>query len=113
MAVRSSSSRLPRSAIPTASASRADAGPAGTIPAQRLVSAHRSTERPEAPVRMVLEGKKRPVTGVLTDDSIAYAVARVAQEAGAEIVLTSCGRARSLTERVARKLPGGAPNVLE
>jgi meromycolic acid enoyl-[acyl-carrier-protein] reductase len=62
---------------------------------------------------MLLEGKKLLVTGVLTDDSIAYAVARVAQEAGAEIVLTSFGRARSLTERVAKKLPGGAPDVLE
>jgi len=62
---------------------------------------------------MLLEGKKLLVTGVLTDDSIAYSVARVAQEAGAEIVLTSFGRARSLTERVAKKLPDGAPDVLE
>ncbi|MFN2417339.1 MAG: SDR family oxidoreductase, partial [Candidatus Limnocylindria bacterium] len=62
---------------------------------------------------MLLEGKKLLVTGVLTDDSIAYSVARVAQEAGAEILLTSFGRARSLTERVAKKLPGGAPDVLE
>jgi enoyl-[acyl-carrier protein] reductase I len=67
----------------------------------------------EAPDRMLLEGKKLLITGVLTDDSIAYSVARVAQEAGAEIMLTSFGRARSLTERVARKLPGGAPDVLE
>ena len=52
---------------------------------------------------MLLEGKKLLVTGVLTDDSIAFAVAKVAQEAGAEIVLTSFGRARSLTERVARR----------
>lgn len=62
---------------------------------------------------MLLEGKKLLITGVLTDDSMAYAVAKVAQEAGAEIVLTSFGRARSLTERVAKKLPGGAPDVLE
>ena len=62
---------------------------------------------------MLLEGKKLLITGVLTDDSMAYAVAKVAQESGAEIVLTSFGRARRLTERVAKKLPGGAPDVLE
>jgi enoyl ACP reductase len=62
---------------------------------------------------MLLDGKKLLITGVLTDDSIAYAVAKVAHEAGAEIVLTSFGRARSLTERVAKKLPGGAPDILE
>ena len=61
---------------------------------------------------MLLEGKKLLITGVLTDDSIAFAIAKVAQEAGAEIVLTSFGRARSLTERVARKLPS-TPDVLE
>ncbi|MGH2489774.1 MAG: enoyl-ACP reductase FabI, partial [Candidatus Limnocylindria bacterium] len=46
---------------------------------------------------MLLAGKKILVTGVLTDDSIAFSVARVAQEAGAEIVLTGVGRALSLT----------------
>ena len=61
---------------------------------------------------MMLEGKNLLVTGVLTDDSIAYSVARVAQEQGAEIVLTSFGRAMSLTRRVARKLPR-PPDVLE
>jgi meromycolic acid enoyl-[acyl-carrier-protein] reductase len=62
---------------------------------------------------MLLDGKKLLVTGVLTDDSIAFAVAKVAQEAGAEVVLTSFGRARSLTERVAKKLPAGPPDILE
>jgi enoyl ACP reductase len=61
---------------------------------------------------MLLDGKKLLITGVLTDDSIAFAIARVAQEAGAEIVLTGFGRGRSLTERVARKLPS-TPDVLE
>jgi enoyl ACP reductase len=54
---------------------------------------------------MLLEGKRLVVTGVLTDASIAYSVARVAQEQGAEIVLTSFGRAQRITERVARRLP--------
>jgi enoyl-[acyl-carrier protein] reductase I len=61
---------------------------------------------------MLLHGKRLLITGVLTDDSIAFAIARVAQEAGAEIVLTGFGRGRSLTERVARKLPT-TPDVLE
>ncbi|HYT38078.1 MAG TPA: enoyl-[acyl-carrier-protein] reductase FabI, partial [Acidimicrobiia bacterium] len=42
---------------------------------------------------MLLEGKRVLVTGVLTDTSIAFSVARCAQEQGAEIVLTSFGRA--------------------
>jgi enoyl-[acyl-carrier protein] reductase I len=53
----------------------------------------------------LLDGKKLLITGVLTDDSIAFGVARLAQEQGAEIVLTSFGRVMRLTERVARKLP--------
>jgi enoyl-[acyl-carrier protein] reductase I len=61
---------------------------------------------------MLLEGKRVLVTGVLTDQSIAFSVARCAQEQGAEIVLTSFGRAMSLTKRVARKLPT-EPDVLE
>ncbi|HEX2849096.1 MAG TPA: enoyl-ACP reductase FabI [Acidimicrobiales bacterium] len=60
----------------------------------------------------LLDGKKLLVTGVLTDDSIAFSVARLAQEEGAELVLTSFGRVMRLTERVARKLPT-TPDVLE
>jgi enoyl ACP reductase len=54
---------------------------------------------------VLLEGKKLLITGVLTDDSIAFGVARLALEQGAEVVLTSFGRVMRLTERVARKLP--------
>ena len=61
---------------------------------------------------MLLDGKKLLITGVLTDDSIAFSVARVAQEAGAEIVLTGVGRGLRLTERVAKRLPT-TPDVLE
>ena len=53
----------------------------------------------------MLEGKKLLVTGVVTKDSIAFEVARQAQEAGAEVVLTGFGRARRMTERAAAKLP--------
>jgi len=54
---------------------------------------------------MLLEGKRILVTGVLTDASIAFSVARTAQEQGAEVVLTSFGRVMSLTTRTARRLP--------
>lgn len=53
----------------------------------------------------LLDGKKIVITGVLTDASLAFGVATLAQQEGAEIVLTGAGRALSLTERTARKLP--------
>ncbi len=61
---------------------------------------------------MILEGKRLLITGLMTKQSIAYAVAEQAQQQGAEIVLTSFGRARRLTERAARGLPN-TPDVLE
>jgi enoyl-[acyl-carrier protein] reductase I len=60
----------------------------------------------------LLQGKRILVTGVLTDDSIAYGVADLAQREGAEIVLTNFGRGLSLTKRVAKHLPV-PPDVLE
>jgi enoyl-[acyl-carrier protein] reductase I len=60
----------------------------------------------------ILEGKKILVTGVLTPASIAFAIADVAQQQGADIVLTSFGRAMSLTEKSARRMKP-APEVLE
>jgi enoyl-[acyl-carrier protein] reductase I len=60
----------------------------------------------------MLDGKRIVVTGVATRDSIAFKVAAEAIEAGAEVVLTSFGRMRSLTERAAQRLPG-QPDVLE
>jgi enoyl-[acyl-carrier protein] reductase I len=61
---------------------------------------------------MLLAGKRLLVTGVVTDRSIAYAIAERAQANGAELVLTSFGRAKRITERVAKRLPD-APDVLE
>ena len=52
----------------------------------------------------MLQGKKLLITGVVTRDSIAFHVARDAQAAGADIVLTSFSRARRMTERAARNL---------
>jgi enoyl-[acyl-carrier protein] reductase I len=53
----------------------------------------------------MLDGSKLLITGVATRTSIAFEVARMAQESGAEVVLTSFGRVRRLTERAAAKLP--------
>ncbi len=59
----------------------------------------------------ILDGKRILVTGVLTDSSIAFHVARLAQQEGATVVLTGFGRL-SLVERIARRLPQ-LPPVLE
>jgi len=60
----------------------------------------------------LLDDKQLLITGVLTDVSLAFWVARLAQEEGAEIILTGAGRGMRLTERTARKLPREA-EVLE
>ncbi len=60
----------------------------------------------------LLDGHRLLITGVLTDRSIAFAVARRAQEEGAEVVLTGAGRGMRLTQRVAKRLPE-LPDVLE
>jgi enoyl ACP reductase len=60
----------------------------------------------------LLDGKRILVTGVLTDASLAFAVARLAQQEGADVVLSGAGRGLSLTRRTARKLPS-PPEVLE
>lgn len=52
----------------------------------------------------LLAGKKIVVTGVLTDASLAFGVAKLALEQEAQVVLTGAGRAMSLTQRSARKL---------
>ncbi|UNO42809.1 enoyl-ACP reductase FabI [Streptomyces sp. MST-110588] len=58
----------------------------------------------------ILAGKRILVTGVLTEASIAFHVARLAQEEGAEVVLTGFGRL-SLVERIAKRLPKPAPVI--
>jgi len=60
---------------------------------------------------MLLEGKRILVTGVLNDASIAFSVARRAQEEGAEVILTSFGRVMRLTERTSKRLPTEAQVV--
>jgi enoyl ACP reductase len=59
----------------------------------------------------ILAGKRLLVTGVLTDASIAFHVARLAQQEGAEVVLSSYGRVFRLTERISARLPKPAPVI--
>jgi meromycolic acid enoyl-[acyl-carrier-protein] reductase len=59
----------------------------------------------------LLDGKRILVTGVLTDQSIAFHVARLAQQEGAQVVLTSFGRTMGLTRRSSGRLPAPAPIV--
>jgi enoyl-[acyl-carrier protein] reductase I len=59
----------------------------------------------------ILEGKNILVTGVLTDGSIAFHIARLAQEEGANVVLTGFGRGLSLTTRIAARLPKLPPII--
>ena len=59
----------------------------------------------------ILQGKRILVTGVLTDASIAFHIARLAQEEGATVVLSSYGRVHRLTERIAGCLPQPAPVI--
>lgn len=60
---------------------------------------------------MLLEGKKLLVTGVLMDSSIAFHIARLAQEQGAEVVLTSFGRTMKITSTIAKRLPSTPPVI--
>jgi enoyl-[acyl-carrier protein] reductase I len=59
----------------------------------------------------ILEGKRILITGVLTDQSIAFHVAKLAQEQGASVILTSFGRTMNLTKRSSGRLPHPAPIV--
>jgi len=53
----------------------------------------------------ILEGKKLLITGVLTEASIAFTAARLAQEQGAEVLLSSFGRMLPITTKIAERLP--------
>ena len=53
----------------------------------------------------ILENKNILITGVLTEASLAFGIAKIAQEEGANVILTGAGRGLSITQRTARKLP--------
>lgn len=61
----------------------------------------------------MLQGKRILVTGVLNDASIAFSTARIAQEQGAEVILSSFGRVMRLTERTAKRLPNPDVKIVE
>ncbi|GAA1785030.1 MAG: enoyl-ACP reductase FabI [Actinobacteria bacterium] len=60
---------------------------------------------------MLLEGKTLLITGVLMDSSIAFHVAKLAQEQGAKVVLTSFGRTMKITQTIAKRLPETPPVI--
>ncbi|MQA06185.1 MAG: enoyl-ACP reductase FabI [Streptosporangiales bacterium] len=60
----------------------------------------------------ILDGKRILVAGVTMDTSLGFGVAKIAQEQGAEVVITNFGRALSITRRIAKRLPT-EPSVLE
>jgi len=60
----------------------------------------------------ILDGKRILVAGVTMDSSIGFAVARVAQEQGAQVVVSNFGRALGITRRIVKRLPQEVP-VLE
>jgi meromycolic acid enoyl-[acyl-carrier-protein] reductase len=59
----------------------------------------------------LLDGKRILITGVLMDSSIAFHVARIAQQEGAEVVLTSFGRTMRITQTIAKRLPSTPPVI--
>ena len=59
----------------------------------------------------IVEGKRLLITGVLMESSIAFSVARLAQQEGAQVVLSSFGRALRITEKIAGRLPQAAPVI--
>jgi enoyl-[acyl-carrier protein] reductase I len=59
----------------------------------------------------ILDGKRILVAGVTMDSSIGYAVARVAQEQGATVVVSNFGRALGITRRIVKRLPQEPPVV--
>ena len=94
-----------------AASSRTATTPPGTPRCAPGSTATSDDSRPRT-ADLLLAGKRLLVTGVLTEDSIAFAVAARAQEEGAEIVLTGFDRGLRITERIARRLPTEPP-VLE
>ena len=63
------------------------------------------------PQQGIVAGKRFLVTGVLTDQSIAFHIARLIQEQGGDVLLSSFGRAMSITQRIAGRLPKPAPVI--
>jgi meromycolic acid enoyl-[acyl-carrier-protein] reductase len=59
----------------------------------------------------ILDGKRILVAGVTMDTSIGFAVAKVAQEQGATVLVSNFGRALGITRRIVKRLPQPAPVI--
>ncbi|HEX7738692.1 MAG TPA: enoyl-ACP reductase FabI [Marmoricola sp.] len=59
----------------------------------------------------ILEGRSILVTGVTMDSSIGFAIAKIAQEQGANVVISNFGRALGITRRIAKRLPTEPPVI--
>jgi enoyl ACP reductase len=59
----------------------------------------------------ILEGRRILVAGVTMDSSIGFAVARIAQEQGATVLVSNFGRALGITKRIVGRLPQPAPVI--
>ncbi len=59
----------------------------------------------------ILDGKRILVAGVTMDTSIGFSVAKVAQEQGAQVVVSNFGRALGITRRIVKRLPQEAPVI--
>ncbi len=60
----------------------------------------------------LLEGKTVLITGIITDSSIAFHAAAMAQEQGARVIITGFDRLR-LIDRIAQRLPKEVPPAIE
>lgn len=82
----------------------------GTDQVSFFVYLARNSPNERSSMTGLLAGKNVLVTGVITESSIAFNVARLAQEQGAQVALTGFGR-MSLVERVAQRLPKPVPVI--
>src|SRR5262245_19366430 len=108
-ATSTTSSRRPTrdgSSPPPCNASPPSANTSGTD----VTRTHRSKQRGGS--LMLLEDKRILVTGITNESSLAFPVARIAQEQGADVVLSSFGRVMSITKKAARRLPI-EPDIVE
>ncbi|MFW0794680.1 NADH-dependent enoyl-ACP reductase InhA [Gordonia sp. CPCC 205515] len=60
----------------------------------------------------ILDGKTVLVTGIITDASIAFATAKVAQEQGAKVIITGIPERLRLINRIAKRLPQEVPDAI-
>lgn len=60
----------------------------------------------------LLDGKTVLITGIITDASIAFHAAKVAQEQGAKVIITGIPERLRLIDRIAKRLPQEVPPAI-